>query len=248
MTKSQKPIARSYKIIISGGGTGGHIFPAIAIANGLRQALPEAELLFVGALGKMEMEKVPQAGYQIIGLPVAGLQRSLSFKNLAVPFKLLASLWKARLVVAQFRPHLAIGVGGYASGPVLFAATAMRVSALIQEQNSFAGLTNKWLKHRVEKICVAYEGMERYFPEEKIVLTGNPVRQSIIQSRVSKAEACAAWGWSAAEPTLLVMGGSLGARTVNQSLLQHLDLLIAARVQLIWQTGKFYFEEIKKPP
>ena len=229
------------RIVISGGGTGGHIFPAIAIANAMKKANEKNEILFVGALGRMEMEKVPAAGYRIEGLPISGLKRKLDLSNLLVPFKALSSLFKARRILKQFKPHVAVGVGGYASGPLLFAASMMRIPSLIQEQNSYAGVTNKLLSKSVQKICVAYEGMEKYFPAEKIILTGNPVRQDITQLEGKRAEALKHFGLSETKKTLLVIGGSLGARTVNESMDGGLKTFSDGGVQVLWQTGKHYF-------
>jgi len=229
------------RIIISGGGTGGHIFPAIAIAHALKKANAQNEILFVGALGRMEMEKVPAAGYRIVGLPISGLQRKLTLSNLLVPFKALSSLFKARTILKNFKPHVAVGVGGYASGPLLFAASQMHIPSLIQEQNSYAGMTNKVLSKRAQKICVAYEGMEKYFPAAKLILTGNPVRQDITDLEGKKAEALQHFGLDASKKTLLVIGGSLGARTVNESMEAGLKEIADGEVQVLWQTGKYYY-------
>lgn len=237
---------RPYRFIISGGGTGGHIFPAIAIANALKELHPGSEILFVGAEGKMEMEKVPQAGYKIVGLPVAGFQRKLTLKNLLFPFKLMNSLLKARNVVKEFKPDVVIGVGGYASGPVLYAAGGKGIPTLIQEQNSYAGVTNKILSKKAKTICVAYPGMERFFPQEKIVYTGNPVRKDIVEYRLKKQEGLNLFGLSEQKSTIFIMGGSLGARTINKSVIANLDLLLESGVQVIWQTGKFYYKECKE--
>ncbi len=238
---------RKYRAIISGGGTGGHIYPAIAIANALKDIHPDMEILFVGALGRMEMEKVPKAGYEIIGLPVSGIQRSFSlsaiWKNLQFPFKLMKSMSMAKKIVKDFKPDVAIGVGGYASGPLLRAATGLGVPGLIQEQNSFAGKTNKWLSKRVKKICVAYSGMEKYFPADKIIFTGNPVRKDILQIDTKREEALKHFGLSAKKKTILSVGGSLGARTLNHTLSDGLSRIEDAGVQLLWQTGKWYKEE-----
>lgn len=227
------------KIIISGGGTGGHIFPAISIANAMQKACPDAEILFVGAEGRMEMERVPAAGYKIIGLPVAGFDRKHLLKNIGVLIKLRKSITKARKIIREFRPDIAIGVGGYASGPVLKAAQRMGIPTLLQEQNSYAGVTNKLLAKKADKICVAYEHMERFFPADKIILTGNPVRREILQGK-DKASARAAFGLDADKPTVLVVGGSLGALTLNESMLAALDKFCEAGVQVIWQTGKHF--------
>lgn len=231
------------RVIISGGGTGGHIFPAIAIANALKNIDPDIEILFVGAKGKMEMEKVPAAGYRIIGLTVAGLQRKLTAKNLLFPFKLIAGMIQARKVVKEFKPDVAVGVGGYASGPVLRVASNAGVPCLLQEQNSFPGITNKILAKKSKRICVAYPGMERFFPAGKIVMTGNPVRQDIM-SKVERSEAVKHFGLDGSKKTILVIGGSLGARSVNDGILAGVKYL-GDNVQLLWQTGKFYFEEMK---
>ena len=234
------------KIIISGGGTGGHIYPAIAIANTLKAQHPATDILFVGAQGRMEMEKVPQAGFAIEGLPIQGLQRSLSLNNLAFPLKLAKSILKARDILKKFKPDVCVGVGGYASGPLLYAASAMGIPTLIQEQNSYAGLTNKWLARRASTICVAYPHMEKFFPAGKLVLTGNPVRQDIVLSYNKRAEGQAFFSLHPARKTLLILGGSLGARTINNSLLTHLDKLLQAGVQVIWQTGKAYFAKVQE--
>lgn len=232
------------RIIISGGGTGGHIFPAISIANAVRALRPDTEVLFVGAEGRMEMQRVPQAGYEIKGLPVMGFDR----KNLLANVKVLACLWKSRQlakqIVKEFRPDCAVGVGGYASGPTLNVAEGMGIPTLLQEQNSYAGVTNKLLAKRASAICVAYEGMERFFPADRITLTGNPVRRELLEQTRTRAEVLADWGFSADKPTVLLIGGSLGARTMNESVLNHLPLLRQSGVQLLWQTGKVYAEEI----
>lgn len=240
---AQLPKAR---IIISGGGTGGHIFPAISIANALRHQLPDADILFVGANGRMEMERVPQAGYRIVGLPVRGFDRKNMLKNLSVLVDLGRSMVKAWRIIREFRPEIAIGVGGYASGPVLRAAASQGIPVVLQEQNSYAGVTNKLLARKARLICVAYEGMERYFPSGKIVKTGNPVRADLLAMVPKSPGSFAFFGLSPEKPTLLVIGGSLGARTINQSMMAHLDELMAAGVQVIWQTGKFYAEEARK--
>ncbi|MBK0402209.1 undecaprenyldiphospho-muramoylpentapeptide beta-N-acetylglucosaminyltransferase [Adhaeribacter sp. BT258] len=232
---------KTYRLIISGGGTGGHIFPAIAIANRFKHVFPNAEILFVGANGRMEMTRVPEAGYKIAGLNIAGLQRSLTLKNLSFPFKVINSVLAAKKIIKDFKPDAVVGVGGYASAPVLFAATSQKIPALIQEQNSHAGITNKLLAKRVHKICVAYEGMEKYFPSEKIVLAGNPVRQDIIGCAAKRAEAIQFFSLDPHKKTVLVIGGSLGARTLNESTIQSLNKLINAGYQLIWQTGKTYY-------
>ena len=232
------------KFIISGGGTGGHIFPAIAIANELRRRLPEAEILFVGAQGRMEMTRVPEAGYKIVGLDITGLQRRLTPRNLMFPLRVIRSVRKAGKLIKEFRPDAVVGVGGYASAPVLLAAGSHHVPALIQEQNSYAGLVNKLLGKRVAKICVAYDGMEKFFPAAKIVVTGNPVRTEIADG--SRAEALAFFGLDPNKKTLLVVGGSLGARTLNLATAAALPRLREAGVQLLWQTGKSYYSEAER--
>jgi UDP-N-acetylglucosamine--N-acetylmuramyl-(pentapeptide) pyrophosphoryl-undecaprenol N-acetylglucosamine transferase len=233
------------RVIISGGGTGGHIFPAIAIANEIKSRYPNCQILFVGALGRMEMEKVPQAGYNIIGLPIMGIQRKLSLKNVLVPFKLVASLLKARKIIKEFKPEVCIGVGGYASAAVLWMATAMKIPSLIQEQNSFAGLTNKKLAHKVDKICVAYEGMERFFPKEKIVLTGNPVRAEIYEAaKQFQQSAKTNLGFNPDKKMLLVIGGSLGATTINRCIQKDLKKFYDKDIQVLWQTGKNFKADI----
>jgi UDP-N-acetylglucosamine--N-acetylmuramyl-(pentapeptide) pyrophosphoryl-undecaprenol N-acetylglucosamine transferase len=235
-------VQRPYRFIVSGGGTGGHIFPALAIADQLKVIYADAEILFVGAEGKMEMQKVPEAGYKILGLPIAGIQRSLSLKNLVFPFKLLNSLNQANKIVKNFRPDAVIGVGGYASGPILRAASNAGIPCLLQEQNSYAGLTNKWLKNKVKKICVAYEGMDKYFPMSKLHLTGNPIRKKFL-SLPSKEEAYRNLRLRRGRPTIFVMGGSLGARTLNESVFQYLESIEKLEVNVIWQCGKFYENE-----
>lgn len=234
------------RIIVSGGGTGGHIFPAVSIANAIKELRPDAEILFVGAEGRMEMQRVPEAGYKIIGLPVAGFDRKRLWKNFAVVVKLLRSQWKARKIIKEFRPQAAVGVGGYASGPTLKTAAMMGIPTLIQEQNSYAGVTNKLLAKKACKICVAYEGMERFFPAEKIILTGNPVRQNLLEHSISREEAAAYFGLSPAKKTILILGGSLGARTINRTLMAGIDTIRNhPDVQFIWQTGKIYIDEVK---
>ncbi|MGV3704233.1 MAG: undecaprenyldiphospho-muramoylpentapeptide beta-N-acetylglucosaminyltransferase [Arcticibacter sp.] len=232
------------RIIISGGGTGGHIFPAIAIANALKRLDPATEILFVGALGRMEMEKVPAAGYKILGLDIQGFQRNSLLKNLKLPFKVIGSLMKARDVIREFKPDAAVGVGGYASGPLLLAAGNMNVPYLIQEQNSYAGMTNKWLGKKAAKVCVAFSGMEQFFPAEKILMTGNPIRREAVDVSGKRAEALESFGLSADKKTVLVTGGSLGARTLNKSMLAELALFEKEGVQLIWQTGKYYYKAV----
>jgi UDP-N-acetylglucosamine--N-acetylmuramyl-(pentapeptide) pyrophosphoryl-undecaprenol N-acetylglucosamine transferase len=232
------------RVIISGGGTGGHIFPAVAIANELRRRLPDTEILFVGANGRMEMTRVPEAGYKIVGLDITGLQRRLTPQNLMFPMRVLRSVRKARKLIEEFRPDVVVGVGGYASAPVLLAATSRGIPSLIQEQNSYAGLVNKLLAKRVSRICVAYDGMQKFFPKDKIVVTGNPVRTEIAEG--SRAEALEFFGLDPAKQTLLVIGGSLGARTLNLATAAALPRLRDAGVQLLWQTGKVYFPEAEK--
>lgn len=236
------------RIVVSGGGTGGHIFPAVSIANAIKAKHPDAEILFVGALGRMEMERVPQAGYEIVGLPVRGLIRPLwSPKNVGVLIDFLRSKHKVRKVLKDFHPMAAVGVGGYASAATLNAAHAMGVPCLIQEQNSYAGVTNKVLASGADKICVAYDGMERFFPADKIIKTGNPVRQSLIESTISVEDARKSFGLDPDKKTVVFVGGSLGARTVNESILRHLDLVEQAKdIQFIWQTGKYYNASINK--
>ena len=226
------------RVILSGGGTGGHIFPAVAIANAIKAAAPQAEILFVGAKGRMEMEKVPAAGYPIEGLWISGLQRRLTTDNLMFPFKVISSLYKARKIIKSFKPDVVIGTGGYASGPTLRAASGAGIPTLIQEQNSFPGITNKMLAAKADIICVAYHGMEKFFPASKIKLTGNPVRSDIEFSNINKAETLAQFGLQEGKTTLLVVGGSLGARTINQSIKAGINTLAQAGLQLIWQTGK----------
>jgi len=232
------------RFIISGGGTGGHIFPAIAIANALKRIDPKAEILFVGASGRMEMEKVPAAGYKIIGLDIQGIQRGSIVKNLMFPFKVFNSLRKASRIIRDFKPDAAIGVGGYASGPLLFAASLSGIPTLIQEQNSYAGVTNKLLAKRAKKICVAFDGMEKFFPADKIIKTGNPIRKESVDIAGKRLSAMELLRLSPDKKTILVTGGSLGARTLNNSILAGLDKIIAADVQLIWQTGKVYYKGI----
>jgi UDP-N-acetylglucosamine--N-acetylmuramyl-(pentapeptide) pyrophosphoryl-undecaprenol N-acetylglucosamine transferase len=232
--------------MISGGGTGGHIFPAVAIADALKASGAILDILFIGALGRMEMEKVPAAGYKITGLPVAGIQRSASFSNLLLPFRIIISLFRAFRLIRVFKPDVAIGTGGYASGPVLFVASLLRIPTLIQEQNAFAGITNKILGKRADRICVAYDGMEQFFPAEAISITGNPTRASIAYaSEQNAAYARKVFGLYPDKKTILVMGGSLGARTINKSLLKDYHLLLQSGYQLIWQTGKIYYNEFR---
>ena len=233
------------RVIISGGGTGGHIFPAIAIANALKKINNENEILFVGANGRMEMEKVPAAGYKIEGLDISGIQRKLTLSNLLIPFKVIKSVRRAKTIIKHFQPDVAVGVGGYASAPLLYAATKMKIPSLIQEQNSYAGITNKILSKRVQRICVAYDGMEKYFPHEKIMITGNPVRQDIQNIDGKRNEALNHFGLSADKKIILVIGGSLGARTMNESFAEGLQKIKERNIQLIWQTGKLFFPKAK---
>ena len=225
------------RYLISGGGTGGHIFPAVSIANALKELDPEAEILFVGALGRMEMERVPQAGYEIVGLPVRGFNRSQPWKNVSVLMDLFKSLRQVKKIIRDFRPDVGVGVGGYASGAAMWQAAKMGIPILLQEQNGFAGVTNKILKNKASKICVAYEGMERFFPADKIILTGNPVRQNLLKGEKSKVKG---------EKNLLIIGGSLGARTINEAVKAALPLLAKSDIHLVWQTGKVYFEKCKE--
>lgn len=234
------------RIIISGGGTGGHIFPAVSIANALKAKRPDARILFVGALGRMEMQRVPAAGYDIVGLPVCGFDRKHLWRNIAVLWKLAKSQLKARRIIKEFRPQVAVGVGGYASGPTLKVAGMMGIPTLIQEQNSYAGVTNKLLAQKAEKICVAYEGMERFFPAGKIIMTGNPVRQDLLDRQTDRSEAVRSFGLDPEKKTILIIGGSLGARTINQCVLSHLDLIRSSGVQFIWQTGKIYIDDARR--
>lgn len=236
---------RGLRVIIAGGGTGGHIFPAIAIANALKKKVAGTEILFVGAKGKMEMEKVPQAGYKIVGLDIAGFNRSSLIKNIGLPFKIIKSFFQARKIMNQFRPDVVVGVGGYASFPMLRLAQQKKIPTVIQEQNSFAGKTNMMLGKRATRICVAYEGMEKFFPAEKIVYTGNPVRGVIAQASVSRQEGLQFFSLDANKKTVLVFGGSLGARSINEAIDKHLDELLNAGLQLIWQTGKPYAAKAK---
>lgn len=237
---------KKYKFILSGGGTGGHIYPAVAIANELKSRFPDAEFLFVGAQDKMEMQKVPQAGYQIEGLWIAGLQRKLTFQNAKFPFKLMSSLWKSRKIIKKFKPDAVIGTGGFASGPLLQVANSNNIPTVIQEQNSYPGITNKLLSKKADSICVAYENLERFFPKEKIVFTGNPVRQDLLDIENKKQEGISYFKLDANKKTLLILGGSLGARRVNQLIEKELDYLLSTGVQIYWQCGKLYFEDYKK--
>jgi UDP-N-acetylglucosamine--N-acetylmuramyl-(pentapeptide) pyrophosphoryl-undecaprenol N-acetylglucosamine transferase len=234
------------KIIISGGGTGGHIYPAIAIADAFKKRSPGADILFIGAKGRMEMEKVPAAGYPIESLWISGFQRRLTWKNLLFPLKVLLSLWKASRIIHRFKPDVVIGVGGYASGPTLRMAVRKRIPTLIQEQNSFPGITNRILASKVDRICVAYEGMEKFFPKDRIVLIGNPVRTDLVDLKDKREDALKFFGLKKEKLTIFIMGGSLGARTINKSVISCIHRNITQKgVQLLWQTGKFYFEDIK---
>jgi UDP-N-acetylglucosamine--N-acetylmuramyl-(pentapeptide) pyrophosphoryl-undecaprenol N-acetylglucosamine transferase len=232
------------RIIISGGGTGGHIFPAIAIANALKKIDADIQILFVGANGRMEMEKVPAAGYKIIGLDIQGIQRKSIWKNVMFPVKLMMSVRKALVIIKDFKPDAVVGVGGYASGPLLYAASLKEIPYLIQEQNSYAGVTNKWLGKKAKKICVAFDGMDQFFPFNRIIKTGNPIRRESVNIAGKHMQALELYKLSAFKKTILVIGGSLGARTLNQSIMAGLDKIIAADVQIIWQTGKFYYKGI----
>ena len=228
------------RIIISGGGTGGHIFPAISIANAIKAKHPDAKILFVGALGKMEMQRVPAAGYEIKGLPIRGFDRKHLLKNIAVLLKIWKSQRMAKKIIKDFKPMAAVGVGGFASGPTLNMCAKNGIPCLIQEQNSYAGVTNKLLAKKAEKICVAYDGMERFFPSDKIIMTGNPVRQNVLETTISKEDARKQFGLDPNKKTILLVGGSLGARTINESVLNNLDKIEASGIQFIWQTGKYY--------
>ena len=231
---------KDLRIIISGGGTGGHIFPAVSIANAIKAKYPEAKILFVGAEGRMEMQRVPAAGYEIKGLPICGFNRSNLLKNITLPYKMWKSDRMVKKIIREFQPQVAVGVGGYASFPTLAAAESLHIPTLIQEQNSFAGKANKMLGEKAAKICVAYEGMERFFPAEKIIMTGNPVRQQLLETKLTKEEAISTFGLDPQKKTILIVGGSLGAGTVNNSVMQHLNDIAQSGVQVIWQTGKYY--------
>jgi len=240
-------MSKALRVIISGGGTGGHIFPAVSIANAIKALRPDADILFVGAEGRMEMQRVPAAGYEIKGLPIRGFFRPLwKPANIGVAIDYLKSKWMAKKILREFRPDVAVGVGGYASSAALGAANSLGIPTLIQEQNSYAGLANKTLAAKASKICVAYEGMERFFPAEKIILTGNPVRQNLLDTTISHDEAVKSLGFDPKKKTILLVGGSLGARTINESVLRHLDLVKSSDVQFYWQTGKYYSAEIAK--
>lgn len=232
------------RVLISGGGTGGHVYPAIAIANAIKDKDPSAEILFVGAQGKLEMEKVPAAGYPIKGLWISGFQRKLSMRNLSFPFKLASSLYRARKIIKDYKPDVAVGVGGYASGPILQVASMMKIPTLIQEQNSYPGITNKILAKRVNRICVAYDGMERFFPSNKIIFTGNPVRRDLYDIQINREEAKASFGIDNDHKTVLIFGGSLGARRINESVEGAFDMIKRhSEINYIWQVGKMYFDE-----
>ncbi len=237
---------KELRVIISGGGTGGHIFPAVSIANAIKAKHPDAKILFVGALGRMEMQRVPAAGYEIKGLPIAGFDRKNLLKNISVLYKIWKSQRMAKAIIKEFKPMVAVGVGGYASGPTLNVCAGRGIPCLLQEQNSYAGVTNKLLAKKVAKICVAYEGMEKFFPAEKIIMTGNPVRQNVLTSTMTPQEARRAMGLDPDKKTILLVGGSLGARTINESMRQHLDKVKSADVQFVWQTGKYYNAEMTK--
>ncbi len=237
---------KELRVIISGGGTGGHIFPAVSIANALKEMCPGVKILFVGAEGRMEMQRVPAAGYEIKGLPICGFDRKHILNNIKTIFKIMRSRSLAKRIIKDFRPMVAVGVGGYASGPTLDEAQAMGIPTLIQEQNSYAGVTNKLLAKKADKICVAYEGMERFFPEDKIIMTGNPVRQALLDCCVSREDAIKTFGLDPSKKTILIIGGSLGARTMNESVLNNLVLIKQSNAQFIWQTGKYYSASVQE--
>ena len=237
---------KELRIIISGGGTGGHIFPAVSIANAIKAKRPDAKILFVGAIGRMEMQRVPAAGYEIKGLPISGFDRKHLLRNFGVLLKIWKSQRMAKKIIKDFRPMVAVGVGGYASGPTLNVCADRGIPCLIQEQNSYAGVTNKLLAKKASAICVAYDNMERFFPAEKIIMTGNPVRQNVLNTNVSKEETRKQWGLKPEKKTVLLIGGSLGARTINDSVINHLKEIAESDVQFIWQTGKYYLEEMTK--
>lgn len=234
------------RIILSGGGTGGHIYPAIAIANELKKRYPDASILFVGAKDRMEMQKVPQAGYEIEGLWISGIQRKISLSNFLFPFKLISSLWKSKKIIKKFDPDVVIGTGGFASGPLLKMADVAKILTVLQEQNSYPGITNKWLAKGADKICVAYDGMERFFPKEKIVKTGNPVRSDLLEINSKRNEAITRYKLDPEKKTVLVIGGSLGARRINQQIEKELDFFAKKEIQLIWQCGKLYYKDYEK--
>ncbi|MGK7390993.1 MAG: undecaprenyldiphospho-muramoylpentapeptide beta-N-acetylglucosaminyltransferase [Candidatus Cyclobacteriaceae bacterium M2_1C_046] len=237
---------KPYRLIFSGGGTGGHIFPAVAVADRFKEKYPDANILFVGAQGKMEMVRIPKAGYEIIGLWISGLQRRITLQNVLFPVKVIVSYLMARRIIKQFKPDVVIGTGGYASGPIVMAATQKGVATVLQEQNSYAGLANKNVALKADKICVAYENMERFFPKHKIVITGNPVRKDLLKELPSKSEALAYWGLKEDRQTILIVGGSLGARTINDSVLKSLPEWKEHNIQVIWQTGRFYYDEMSR--
>lgn len=237
-------INHQLRVIISGGGTGGHIFPAISIANAIKRLHADAQILFIGALGRMEMQRVPDAGYEIKGLPIMGFDRKHLLKNIIVLYKVYKSQRMAKKIIKDFKPDVVVGVGGYASGPTLNQAAAMGIPCLIQEQNSYAGVTNKLLAKKVAKVCVAYDGMERFFPADRIIMTGNPVRQALFETTITKADAKKSFGLNPDKAVILFVGGSLGARTINESILGHIDMIKNSDVQVIWQTGKYYSREI----
>lgn len=239
-------MSKKLRVILSGGGTGGHIYPAISIANELKARYPEALFLFVGAKDRMEMQKVPQAGYEIIGLWISGIQRKLTLSNLLFPLKLINSLWRSKNIIKKFNPDVVIGTGGFASGPLLKMANSKKIPTVLQEQNSFPGITNKWLAKKADKICVAYDRMDRFFPKEKIIKTGNPVRQDLLQIKGKKEEAIAKYGLDKEKKTILILGGSLGARRINQLVEKELDFFNKLEVQILWQCGKLYYPEYKK--
>lgn len=239
-------MSRQLRVVISGGGTGGHIFPALSIGNAIKEKCPDADIRFVGAEGRMEMERVPAAGYEILGLPISGFDRKRLWRNIAVLYKIWKSQRIARRFLKQFRPDVAVGVGGYASGPTLNIAASLGIPCLLQEQNSYAGVTNKLLAKKAQKICVAYEGMERFFPKEKIMLTGNPVRQSLLNTDITRQEAAQQLGLNPERKIILLVGGSLGARTINESILNNLEMVRESNVEIMLQTGKFYYEDIKR--
>ncbi len=236
---------KELRVIISGGGTGGHIFPAISIANAIKKLRADAQILFIGASGRMEMQRVPDAGYEIKGLPIMGFDRKHLLKNIIVLYKVYKSQRMAKKIIKDFKPDVVVGVGGYASGPTLNQAAAMGIPCLIQEQNSYAGVTNKLLAKKVAKVCVAYDGMERFFPADRIIMTGNPVRQALFETAVAKEDAKKTFGMNPDKPVILFVGGSLGARTINESILSHIDMIKNSDVQVIWQTGKYYSSEIQ---
>ncbi len=239
-------MSKGLKFILSGGGTGGHIYPAIAIANELSNRYPDASFLFVGAKDRMEMQKVPQAGYEIMGLWISGIQRKLTLSNLLFPFKLLSSLWKSRKIIKKFNPDVVIGTGGFASGPLLKVAGSKNIPTVLQEQNSFPGITNKWLAKEAHKICVAYDDMSRFFPKDKIIKTGNPVRQDLLKIKGKREEALKKYNLDQDKKTVLILGGSLGARRINQLIEKELDFFASQKVQVIWQCGKLYYSEYQK--